>query len=260
MGKQTFQIPQGCNKISIEQIENTLVTTFEQEFKKGDIITYKEGSIIIFDSIGNNNTGMTNHDYFSDRITFISKEDWKLSTESEKQLLFSVLAKENKQWNSEKLCIEPLKVLPKVGDFVKYQFEGRFGYFISGEIKNDRVYQKGNTSVVDSRGRIFGKENLYSLIPFDESCRYEILTSEQFQTELNALGFVYNFEDDTITGLKWEPKYQETVYAIVFTKNGLKGEKIAYSNGWKSQYYNGFIFKTESECQAKIDQIKNILK
>lgn len=41
MEKQTFEIPKGCSKVTVEQIGNQVVTTFEleNEFKRGDIIT-----------------------------------------------------------------------------------------------------------------------------------------------------------------------------------------------------------------------------
>ena len=43
----------------------------------------------------------------------------KKSTDTEKQLLFGALAKENKMWDAEKMEIVELKYIPKVGDCVK---------------------------------------------------------------------------------------------------------------------------------------------
>ena len=53
--KQTFNIPAGCKTVSIEQIGNTIVTTFEPEFKKGDFLFKDYGNgdecILLFDEI-----------------------------------------------------------------------------------------------------------------------------------------------------------------------------------------------------------------
>lgn len=38
MNKQTYPIPEGCKAITMEIIDNTIVTTFEPEFKRGDVI------------------------------------------------------------------------------------------------------------------------------------------------------------------------------------------------------------------------------
>lgn len=44
----------------------------------------------------------------------------RLATEQEKQTLLDALAKEGKQWNAEKKCIEPLRWKPKCGE--KYYY------------------------------------------------------------------------------------------------------------------------------------------
>ena len=36
--KQTFEIPDGCNRITIEQRDRQIITTFEPEFKEGGCI------------------------------------------------------------------------------------------------------------------------------------------------------------------------------------------------------------------------------
>ena len=48
--KQIYEIPEGCTRISIEKIDNTIVTTFEPEipeYKKGDIISKNDYTFIL---------------------------------------------------------------------------------------------------------------------------------------------------------------------------------------------------------------------
>lgn len=112
--KQTFEIPKGCNRVTIEQQGNKIVTTFEPEFKDGDITCTKNG-IHIFKNID----GFEHHYYcalyngevFYNKTfnTFEAINSLRHATEEEKQQLFDALAKEGKKWNAEKKCIEDLK-------------------------------------------------------------------------------------------------------------------------------------------------------
>jgi len=125
--KQTFEIPKGCSKVTIERIGNTIVTSFEEEFKDGDVLFFSDNDnrnecIAIIKEIDidmsngaisyfylNNVSGKTiyNHSFAS---------SWKIkrhATQSESQRLFDALARDGKQWNNEKGCIEDLKWKPK---------------------------------------------------------------------------------------------------------------------------------------------------
>ena len=40
--KHTFEIPEGCNRVTIEQQGRQIITTFEPEFKEGDVLFVEE--------------------------------------------------------------------------------------------------------------------------------------------------------------------------------------------------------------------------
>lgn len=128
--KQTFEIPNGCSRVTIEQQGNKIVTTFEPEFKEGDILVKKyipeifDGSehIFILDNIkldgliyykasySKRKKKVTiGYDYGIGSIGDGMHLELRYATESERQLLFNALAKNGKQWNAEKKCIEDLK-------------------------------------------------------------------------------------------------------------------------------------------------------
>ena len=57
MEKQTFEIPKGCSKVTVEQIGNTIVTSFESEKylpKVGDCVKLYQGAHL-------HNTGRVSH-------------------------------------------------------------------------------------------------------------------------------------------------------------------------------------------------------
>ena len=251
--KQTFEIPEGCKQISIEQAGNKIITTFEPEFKRGDIISTYYDSILKYISI----YGDINSEIITYSVEFncICRHNnpsiigiVKLSTESQKKDLFSAISKEGKQWNAEKCCIEDLKVIPKVGACVRIDFiNGGHEYFVCGYV-GDVVKSKGN--VLNTQLKV-DKQMDYHL-----DCNFTVLDEDQFQEELSDLGFEYNFEDDTISELRWRPKIGEGYYSFAF-------EEMAT---WRNDKYdrfnmeNGFTFKTKLEREEAITKIKNILK
>lgn len=118
MEKQTFQIPEGCKAITMEQIGNQLVTTFEVEFKKGDVIISKNDNdvVCVFNDF-------KNVDSFTEivglaiggRITFFngnwfgSVSRYRLATPEEAQRLWDYLAERDKKWNPETMQVEEIK-------------------------------------------------------------------------------------------------------------------------------------------------------
>lgn len=126
--KQTFEIPECCTRVTIEQQGNQIITTFDPEikFNEGDILvkTYTSdiAYIFILDKISKDNV-IYYKGYFSphDGSTKIEKDfgigrigdymhkEVRIATESEKQQLFDALAKVGKKWNAEKKCVEELK-------------------------------------------------------------------------------------------------------------------------------------------------------
>jgi len=218
--KQTFKIPTGCKEISIEQVGDKIVTTFEkkEKFKKGDILFCDSISglngIIILEN-GSYTTKIpylchlakSGNFYFTNSVTNENFPKLRFATDSEKQLLFDALAHKGKQWNAEKLCIEDLKVVPKVGDCCRIDFIGE-----GKGIHDYLVYGVDNRS----KGNIFSTRfGVNSYMSYDDDVEFIIITKDQFQSELNALGFEYNFENDTISDLKWKPKEGELYYYIM---------------------------------------------
>ena len=118
MNKQTFQIPDGCKAITMEQVGNQIVTTFEPEFKRGDVLISKKDNDIV--CVFND---FKNVDSFTeivgllrgDRLTFFNDycfgyvSHFRLATPEEAQRLWDALAKEGKWWNPETMQVEEIK-------------------------------------------------------------------------------------------------------------------------------------------------------
>ena len=128
--KKTFKIPAGCKEITIEQIGNTIVTSFEEKFKPkhGDICVWNESQvrknsnfyckypIIGIYGVYGEIIGLSMSRILSYDLGY-GDNNFRLATDPEKQLLFDALARAGKRWNADKLCIESLKWEPKIGDF-----------------------------------------------------------------------------------------------------------------------------------------------
>lgn len=120
--KQTFNIPEGCKTVSIEQIGNTIVTTFEPKFKKGDFVAIDESNDdfyslgIIYDD--NNflflyNKRFNNTKWHEPRgISKIAR----LATESETQLLLDKMYEAGYDWDAEKCEVVTYKWRPEDGE------------------------------------------------------------------------------------------------------------------------------------------------
>lgn len=262
MNKQTFTIPDGCKTVSIEQVGNQLITTFEPEFKKGDILTgeYRGlANIIVLDFISGSTVylcrySVEHNSLNSNRASMVSLFKLRFATESEKQLLFDALAKEGKQWNAETLQIEDLKVVPKVGDCVKIKGHGCFYYSIVSSF-----FSENNRHNVHFGSYLFKDDDECFICNGNgewglSDC--EVLSKVQFQKELNELGFEYNFDNGTISELKWKPKHGEKYYY-------LNSEYTEYVTDFKPDNQRisiGNYFKTEKECEEAIEKIKNVLR
>ena len=125
--KQTFEIPEGCTRVTIEQQGNQIITTFEPEvmFKDGDIIKIirPDGDCLIAIKksdeklISDNNEayaiiGFTGKLAIGEMANFGYKKEMgrKVSLSPESlPIIQDALAKVGKKWNAEKKCIEELK-------------------------------------------------------------------------------------------------------------------------------------------------------
>lgn len=161
MNKQTYPIPEGCKAITMEIIDNTIVTTFEPQFKRGDVLIGQNKDIFILDKVLNNV-----YYYFIAYFEFKDEEDSCIifmnyinhpdylksirhATPEEAQRLWDALAKEGKRWNPETMQVEEIKKevqRAKKGDTYWY-FGNRFGIFNStenGDNVDDARYDFGN--------------------------------------------------------------------------------------------------------------------
>lgn len=215
MEKQTFEIPKGCSKVTVEQIGNQVVTTFEleNEFKRGDIITAERG-IIILDKHNSRTLNLCfvklYNEMFGGYIQFDSNYNWyneekRLSTDSEKKQLFDALAKKGKRWDAEKLKIVDLRYTPKPGDCVKIDFIGLVGFAHIKKILDNKVHCY---VILDCDGLI-QKDDWY-----DSEYKATQITPEELQVEFNKIGYEYDFETHEATKIKYTPKYGERYYYV----------------------------------------------
>ena len=131
--KQTFEIPEGCNRVTIEQQGRQIFITFEPEFKNepkfknGDFVCLKVNLFdkeimctAIFKKIKDSRTYY--HVLLSiDRgLIFNNAADalWKCvgyATEEGKQKLLDAMEKDGKRWNAKANQVEEIKPnqLPK---------------------------------------------------------------------------------------------------------------------------------------------------
>ena len=119
-----FTIPDEVNRVTMTKENGAWVVVFEPEnaeFKDGDILIDENYYIGIL----KNKTEKSFLFYVLLPVrklcienVYCSIHDWTLATPEQQQILFDALAKEGKQWNAEKKCIEPLKWVPKEGEQV----------------------------------------------------------------------------------------------------------------------------------------------
>lgn len=116
MTKQSFTIPEGCKAVTVEQVGNQIITTFEPGFKRGDVLIAKSGAICIFDKISSNGVDFyeiiaiyRGKIYKRDSYIFGQTEDYRHATPEEAQFLWDALAKEGKRWNPETMQVETIK-------------------------------------------------------------------------------------------------------------------------------------------------------
>lgn len=115
MNKQSFSIPEGCKAVTVEQVGSQIITTFEPEFKRGDVLITKKthstyDSILVYDS----------HDgasiipivgIYGGVVIFggVCAAKYRHATPEEAQRLWDALAKEGKRWNPETMQVEEIK-------------------------------------------------------------------------------------------------------------------------------------------------------
>lgn len=158
MNKQTYPIPEGCKAITMEIIDNKIVTTFEParpEFLRGDVTISKLGSVCVVDEIKGDHiyeiVGVlpSGKITFRDRTPFIDVDGSRHATPEEAQPLWDTLAKEGKRWNPETMQVEEIKKeIPRAKkDGIYWCFGNRLGVFEStedGDKADDARHYLGN--------------------------------------------------------------------------------------------------------------------
>ena len=182
MKPTSFEIPEGCTRVTIEQQDNQIITTFEPEvkFKDGDVVLKRHGYafvyIFVFSHVGEENC-IFYHAYYSptSRSTKTEKgfgigaigdkyeREIRHATELEKQQLFDELAKVGKVWNAEKKCIEELKPKRWRGDvgYVYYILNTVFEACRSTEENieiDDERYNAGNYFQTKKKAEDFAEQ------------------------------------------------------------------------------------------------------
>lgn len=115
--KQVFKIPDGCNRVTIEQQGNKIVTIFEDEpeLKEGDIIyvtcskifivkNFEKGSFHAF--LDTNYDDIVLNDFLSPKFGGFK---CRIASPDEINKIKQSLYKVGKIWNAEKKCIEDLE-------------------------------------------------------------------------------------------------------------------------------------------------------
>jgi len=217
--KRIYTAPQGTiiSDFKLSKDKKTLITIFEQEkpkFKKGDfvhsklLLTHSEyGYISIYGDDKNYIFCMTDDSEQESNIKISSSESIdRFATSEEIERVKNKLGKCGKQWNSEKLCIEPLKYVPKVGDCVELSSEKNeiIIMIYGGLSKYGSHKNKGHyiTPLLDI--------GTNTELGFDDRfCNFKQLTSEEYQSKFNAIGYEYDFETHTASKMNWKPKYGE---------------------------------------------------
>lgn len=124
MEQMRINVPEGCTA-EIKQENGFLIVSFEPKGKEGnekekseewkpkdgDIVSFGVTGIGIFREYAGD--GHSDYATLSDGYIHFNENNWvkenmRPATESEKQRLFDAFAKEGKQWNVEKKCIEDL--------------------------------------------------------------------------------------------------------------------------------------------------------
>ena len=158
--------------------------------------------------------------------------------------------------NKMTIFFEPEKYVPKVGDCVKITYNTGNVYFFEVALVRfnwkSYIIHSGEV-VIGENGEIF-KAQIVSTFKSIEQ-----LTPEEFQAEFEKLGYVYDFETHTAHKKRWRAEKGCEYY---FFSNRLEvNADIDIYVGLDNQRHNiGNYFKTEEDAEAKVNEIKKLLK
>lgn len=131
--RQIFNIPEGCNQVIVEQINNSLVMTFvpdQMEFKLGDFLVNEYGDCKTV-AIVHHREYIFGDNYYNYIAWFNGKDlvfgancnstnPPRYATTEERQLLLAKLEEDGYRYDEETHEIVQIRWLPKVGEFYAY--------------------------------------------------------------------------------------------------------------------------------------------
>lgn len=258
--KRSYTAPAGMiiSDVQLSEDKKTLITIFEQEkpkFKRGDFVHSINSCSVEFISIygdEKNSLYCINLTKNKTCMTYVSSSETfdRLANSNEIKKIVDSLAKEDKQWNSDKLCIEHLKYVPKVGDCI--EFGDGFGELIKAtNVESTFIVGAWRTE----NGKIVTTETGDRVDLSDGKFENKQITPEQLQAKFNAIGYEYDFETHTASKIRWKPKVEEEYFFIESTG------RIAHTTycGWgvdKDRFLFGNCFKDRQSAEKLLNYIK----
>lgn len=154
--------------------------------------------------------------------------------------------------NKMTIFFEPEKYVPKVGDLVKITYDTGNEYFL--EVA--RVHFRGQSPIIHSEDVVIGEDGkIFKAQIVSTFKSIEKLTPEEFQSEFENHGYVYDFKTHTAHKKRWRAEYGETYYfvsgAFEIEYNAESGHTID-----DKRYKSGNYFETEEACQKYCDYMK----
>lgn len=197
------------------------------------------------------------HIYFNDLDWIMDVSDivyFRPATFKEKKTLFNALAKEGKQWNAKKMCIEDI-FDPKDGDFL---IKSKFVFIYKNPV-NPCFYQKVCGCYCGQTESTLNLDKCSFWTDF-EGCRYATESEKQvFLEELKEAGYTWNTEKKCLEKYVWKPKYGEIYYYI---NADLKvHNRIFYNTIFDDNVIDvNNCFQTEEQAEKKAKELREILK
>lgn len=272
--KHIINLPENkvAENISVKTENGQIVVNYDLKEK----FDFKEGEIYFVETLDGNNVLYIHksvvynkifcyvlfflentHIYFNDLDWIMGVPDIvfiRPATSKEKKTLFNALAKEGKQWNEEKMCIEDI-FDPKDGDFL---IKSGFVFIYKNPI--DPCFYRDVCGCYCSQAESTLNVDKCSFWTYFEGCRYATESEKQaFLNELENYGYIWNAEKKCLEEYVWKPEKGEEYF---FLGIDLK----VYSNTYYDTYIDsslisiGNCFQTKKQAGKKAEELKEVLK
>ena len=159
--------------------------------------------------------------------------------------------------NKMTIFFEPEKYVPKVGDCVKLKYGNKESYAYC-------LISKTNGREIASKNTWIDEYWNISRVKFEDfgSSQYssiEKITPEEFQAEFEKLGYVYDFETHTAHKKRWRAN-RGCEYFFFSSLLEVHTDIDIYASLDNKRYNIGNYFKTKEDAEAKVNEIKKLLK